>query len=57
MYLSGFLLIVLLGIEVLRYILFAICYLFGYRVWLFPDYNRDDKGILGVFEPVLTVEV
>ena len=49
--------VVLLAIEVLHYLVFLVCRLFGYSVWLFPDINRDDKGLLGIFTPIISVEV
>ena len=49
--------ILLLGLEVIRFIIFLICYLFGYRIWIFPDLDRDDKGLFGIFTPLISVEV
>ena len=34
----------MLGLEIIRFILFCICYLFGWRVWIFPDLDRDDNN-------------
>lgn len=51
------LLIGMIALEVVRFLIFCICYLFGYRVWIFPDLDREDKGILGVFTPFISVEV
>ena len=47
----------MLALEVIRFIIFLVCYLFGYRIWIFPDLDRDDKGIFGVFYPLISVEV
>ena len=50
-YLLLFLTLGLIGLEVIRFAIFLVCYLFGYRIWIFPDLDRDDKGIFGVFTP------
>ena len=47
----------MLALEVIRFVIFLVCYLFGYRIWIFPDLDRDDKGIFGVFYPLISVEV
>ena len=52
-----FLTLGLIGLEVIRFVIFLVCYLFGYRIWIFPDLDRDDKGIFGVFTPLISVEV
>ena len=56
-YLLLFLTLGLIGLEVVRFVIFLVCYLFGYRIWIFPDLDRDDKGIFGVFTPLISVEV
>ena len=56
-YLLLFLTLGLIGLEVIRFAIFLVCYLFGYRIWIFPDLDRDDKGIFGVFTPLISVEV
>lgn len=56
-YLLLFLTLGLIGLEVIRFVIFLVCYLFGYRIWIFPDLDRDDKGIFGVFTPLISVEV
>lgn len=56
-YLLLFLTLGLVGLEVIRFVIFLVCYLFGYRIWIFPDLDRDDKGIFGVFTPLISVEV
>ena len=56
-YLLLFLTLGLIGLEVIRFVIFLVCYLFGYRIWIFPDLDRDDKGICGVFTPLISVEV
>ena len=47
----------MLGLEIIRFILFCVCYLFGWRIWIFPDLDRDDKGILGIFTPLISAAV
>lgn len=56
-YTSIVLLVALIALEVVRFLIFLVCYLFGYRIWIFPDLDRDDKGIFGVFYPLISVEV
>lgn len=47
----------MIALEIIRFLIFCVCYLFGWRIWIFPDLDRDDKGILGVFTPLISVEV
>ena len=47
----------LIALEIIRFLLFLVCRLFGYSIWIFPDLDRDDKGLLGVFYPLISVEV
>lgn len=47
----------LIALEVIRFIIFLVCRLFGYSIWIFPDLDRDDKGLLGIFTPLISVEV
>ena len=46
----------LIGLEIVRFLLFLVCRLFGYSIWIFPDLDRDDKGLFGVFYPLISVE-
>ncbi|KAK8818358.1 Non-selective Cation Channel-2 (NSCC2) Family protein [Blastocystis sp. ATCC 50177/Nand II] len=55
-YTSIVLLVAMIALEVVRFLIFLVCYLFGYRIWIFPDLDRDDKGIFGVFYPLISVE-
>lgn len=47
----------LIALEIVRFLLFLVCRLFGYSIWIFPDLDRDDKGLFGVFYPLISVEV
>lgn len=47
----------LIALEVIRFVIFLVCRLFGYSIWIFPDLDRDDKGLLGIFTPFISVEV
>ncbi|KNB43430.1 hypothetical protein JH06_2732 [Blastocystis sp. subtype 4] len=46
----------LIALEIVRFLLFLVCRLFGYSIWIFPDLDRDDKGLFGVFYPLISVE-
>ena len=54
-YTSIVLLVAMIALEVVRFLIFLVCYLFGYRIWIFPDLDRDDKGIFGARGAVGTV--
>ena len=45
-YLLLFLTLGLIGLEVIRFVIFLVCYLFGYRIWIF-----------GVVTPLMSGEV
>lgn len=55
-YSSIILLVAMIALEVVRFLIFLVCYMFGYRIWIFPDLDRDDKGIWGIFSPLISVE-
>ena len=56
-YLLLFLTLGLIGLEVIRFVIFLVCYLFGYRIWVFPHLARAATRLFAVFTPLLSVEV
>ncbi len=51
-YISLYTLIFLLGLIVLRFIIFTLCAIFGLNVWIFPNLFLDE-GFFGSFKPFL----
>lgn len=45
--------IIFLGVLIIRYLLWFICWPFGYSVWIFPRLN-DDVGLKESFQPFIT---
>jgi translocation protein SEC62 len=52
---SLYLLIFLVGLLILRLVLYSIVSLFGVSFWLFPNLMQD-KGFIDSFKPVLSFE-
>eukprot|EP00924_Labyrinthula_sp_SR-Ha-C_P005525 maker-scaffold_68-snap-gene-0.92-mRNA-1 protein AED:0.00 eAED:0.00 QI:163/1/1/1/1/1/2/1106/330 len=55
-YLSVTFLLLLIGIIILRLIIYTWLWLFGFEVWLFPNLFDDDASIVESFIPVITFE-
>jgi translocation protein SEC62 len=51
---SYILLMFLLGLNIVRYVLFVTLYIFGIDFWLFPELYDDKKGVLDSFKPLYT---
>ncbi|CAD8075580.1 unnamed protein product [Paramecium sonneborni] len=53
---SIYLLIFLIGLQVIRLLLYSIIRLFGYEFWILPNINDDSYGFLGSFLPLYSIQ-
>lgn len=47
--------VLFVGLLIIRYSLWFICWVFGFNVWIFPRLN-EDVGIIESFKPFITCE-
>ena len=55
-WISYILLLLIIGIYLVRYIVFLFFYMFGYSIWLLPDISDEKLGFFESFKRVITTE-
>ncbi len=47
------LLMIMIGIIIVRYVVWIACFICGWSFWIFPNFFDDSKGLIGSFIPFL----
>ena len=53
---SYIMIIIILSIYIIRLVVYLLCYIFGYEVWIFPDIQDNKLGFFESFYRVITAE-